>query len=141
MGAVPKAKAGVGSAVNDATRLFGGTLGVAVIGSIAASAALYSSRLASTAPAHLPVRAISAAKESLGGAIIAVTQLDQCWPSPRRKRAGEQRKRSVPAQPRRRLRRGRWSRRAGAIMAALFLPARPQQRELSAGSFIFRCDP
>ena len=41
MGAVPKAKAGVGSAVNDATRLFGGTLGVAVIGSIAAS--LYSS--------------------------------------------------------------------------------------------------
>ena len=30
MGAVPKHKAGVGSAVNDATRLFGGTLGVAV---------------------------------------------------------------------------------------------------------------
>jgi hypothetical protein len=49
MGAVPKAKAGAGSAVNDATRLFGGTLGVAVIGSVAAS--LYSSRLASTAPA------------------------------------------------------------------------------------------
>ena len=55
MGAVPEAKAGVGSAVNDATRLFGGTLGVAVIGSIAAS--LYSSRLASTVPAYLPVRA------------------------------------------------------------------------------------
>jgi EmrB/QacA subfamily drug resistance transporter len=32
MGVVPKAKAGVGSAVNDATRLLGGTLGVAVIG-------------------------------------------------------------------------------------------------------------
>ena len=54
MGAVSKAKAGAGSAVNDATRLFGGTLGVAVIGSVAAS--LYSSRLASTAPAHLPHR-------------------------------------------------------------------------------------
>jgi hypothetical protein len=37
-----KHKAGVGSAVNDATRLFGGTLGGAVIGSVAAS--LYSSR-------------------------------------------------------------------------------------------------
>jgi EmrB/QacA subfamily drug resistance transporter len=73
MGAVPKAKAGVGSAVNDATRLFGGTLGVAVIGSIAAS--LYSSRLASTAPIHLPVRAISAAKESVGGALIASRSL------------------------------------------------------------------
>ena len=33
MGAVSEAKAGVGSAVNDATRLFGGTLGVAVVGS------------------------------------------------------------------------------------------------------------
>ena len=36
MGAVPNEKAGVGSAVNDATRLFGGTLGVAVNGSVAA---------------------------------------------------------------------------------------------------------
>jgi EmrB/QacA subfamily drug resistance transporter len=69
MGAVPKAKAGVGSAVNDATRLFGGTLGVAVIGSIAAS--LYSSRLASTVPAHLPAQAAAAAKSSVGAAIIA----------------------------------------------------------------------
>src|ERR671928_25716 len=45
MGVVPKAKAGVGSAVNDATRLLGGTLGVAVIGSVYAS--LYASRLTS----------------------------------------------------------------------------------------------
>src|SRR5205814_4488577 len=48
MGVVPKAKAGVGSAVNDATRLLGGTLGVAVIGSIYAS--FYASRLTSTLP-------------------------------------------------------------------------------------------
>jgi hypothetical protein len=63
MGAVPRAKAGAGSAVNDVTRLFGGTLGVAVIGSVAAS--LYSSRLASTAAAHLPAQAASAAKASV----------------------------------------------------------------------------
>ena len=36
MGAVAR-QAGVGSAVNDATRLLGGTLGVAVIGSVYAS--------------------------------------------------------------------------------------------------------
>jgi hypothetical protein len=75
MGAVPKAKAGVGSAVNDATRLFGGTLGVAVIGSVAAS--LYSSRLASTAPDHLPAQAASAAKASIGGAILASQALNR----------------------------------------------------------------
>jgi len=75
MGAVPKHKAGVGSAVNDATRLFGGTLGVAVIGSVAAS--LYTSRLAATLPAGLPARAITAARGSVGGAVIAAQQVSQ----------------------------------------------------------------
>ncbi len=37
MGSLPREKAGVGSAVNDTTRQVGGTLGVAVIGSIVAS--------------------------------------------------------------------------------------------------------
>src|SRR5213076_924898 len=52
MGVVPRAKAGVGSAVNDATRLLGGTLGVAVLGSVYAST--YANRLASALPAGLP---------------------------------------------------------------------------------------
>src|SRR5215472_10925452 len=52
MGAVPKQKAGIASAVNGSTRLFGGTLGVAVIGSVAAS--LYTSRLTALLPAGLP---------------------------------------------------------------------------------------
>ena len=52
MGVVPKAKAGVGSAVNDATRLLGATLGVAVIGSVYAS--LYASRLTNALPVGLP---------------------------------------------------------------------------------------
>jgi hypothetical protein len=38
MGSVPRAKAGVGSAVNDTTRQVGGALGVAIIGSVMASA-------------------------------------------------------------------------------------------------------
>jgi MFS transporter, DHA2 family, multidrug resistance protein len=37
MGSLPRAKAGVGSAVNDTTRQMGGALGVAVIGSLVAS--------------------------------------------------------------------------------------------------------
>ena len=73
MGAVPTEKAGVGSAVNDATRLFGAALGVAVIGSIAAS--LYASRLGATIPAGIPASAATAAKGSVGGALIAAQQL------------------------------------------------------------------
>jgi EmrB/QacA subfamily drug resistance transporter len=73
MGAVPKEKAGVGSAVNDATRLFGATLGVAVIGSIAAS--LYSTRLSATLPSGLPSAAAAAARGSVGGALVAAHTL------------------------------------------------------------------
>src|SRR5439155_18540030 len=60
MGVVPTEKAGVGSAVNDATRLFGATLGVAVIGSIAAF--LYASHLDATPPHGIPLRDAPAAK-------------------------------------------------------------------------------
>src|SRR5262249_8208061 len=64
---------GVGSAVNDATRLFGAALGVAVTGSVAAS--LYSSRLDQTIPHHLPARAVNAADGSVGGALVAAHNL------------------------------------------------------------------
>ncbi len=66
MGVVSTAKAGVGSAVNDATRLLGGTLGVAVIGSVFAS--LYASRLTKALPAHLPGAVANAAHASVGAA-------------------------------------------------------------------------
>jgi EmrB/QacA subfamily drug resistance transporter len=73
MGAVPKAKAGVGSAINDATRILGGTLGVAVIGSIYAS--LYASRLTNGIEAQLPGAAADAAGRSVGGAFGAADQM------------------------------------------------------------------
>ena len=73
MGVVPKAKAGVGSAVNDATRLVGGTLGVAVIGSVYAS--LYASRLTSAVPAGLPGAVARAAHGSVGAALTAAGRL------------------------------------------------------------------
>ena len=73
MGVVPEAKAGVGSAVNDATRLLGGTLGVAVIGSVYAS--LYGNRLASTLPSHLPAALARTTHESIGAAFAVSGRL------------------------------------------------------------------
>jgi predicted MFS family arabinose efflux permease len=73
MGVVPKAKAGVGSAVNDATRLLGGTLGVAVIGSVYAS--LYASRLTNALPTGLPATVARSAHASVGAALTATGKL------------------------------------------------------------------
>jgi EmrB/QacA subfamily drug resistance transporter len=73
MGVVPKAKAGVGSAVNDATRLLGGTLGVAVIGSVYAS--LYASRLTTALPVGLPAAAARSADGSVGAALSTASEL------------------------------------------------------------------
>jgi EmrB/QacA subfamily drug resistance transporter len=73
MGAVPRAKAGVGSAVNDATRLLGATLGVAVIGSIYAS--VYATRLTATLPSALPGAVAHAAHQSVGAALAVATRL------------------------------------------------------------------
>ena len=71
MGVVPKEKAGIGSAINDTTRELGGTLGVAVIGSVFAS--IYTARLA--LPQGLPSEAAHAARESVGGAFIAAQRV------------------------------------------------------------------
>ena len=73
MGAVSVHKAGVGSAVNDSTRLLGGTLGVAVIGSVYAS--LYGSRLSAALPAHLPSGLSAIAHQSVGAAIAVSHRL------------------------------------------------------------------
>jgi EmrB/QacA subfamily drug resistance transporter len=61
---LPPAKAGVGSAVNDATREAGGTLGVAIIGSVYTS--LYASGLVHSAAARLPHATLALAQSSVG---------------------------------------------------------------------------
>jgi EmrB/QacA subfamily drug resistance transporter len=73
MGVVPKAKAGIGSAVNDATRLLGATLGVAIIGSVYAS--LYATRLAGRLPRGLPAQLAQSANNSVGAALEVATRL------------------------------------------------------------------
>jgi EmrB/QacA subfamily drug resistance transporter len=67
---LPPAKAGVGSAVNDATREAGGTLGVAVLGSIFTS--LYASHLAGTSFARLPHSVVDTAQNSIATALQVV---------------------------------------------------------------------
>ncbi|KQS00535.1 transporter [Williamsia sp. Leaf354] len=66
MGMVAPEKAGMGSAVNDATRELGGTLGVAVIGSVALS--VYREKLDGLA---LPSQLTDPARDSIGAALEA----------------------------------------------------------------------
>jgi len=81
MGSLPPEKAGVGSAVNDTTRELGGTLGVAVVGSLFAS--LYASKLGDLlTPSPVPADAVAIAKESVGaGAEVARVAGEQFGPS------------------------------------------------------------
>ncbi|MGZ4492981.1 MAG: MFS transporter [Nocardioidaceae bacterium] len=64
---LPPARAGVGSAVNDATRELGGTLGVAVVGSVFAS--VFSARLAEGAFGTLPGPRLAQAQDSVAVAV------------------------------------------------------------------------
>jgi EmrB/QacA subfamily drug resistance transporter len=64
---LPPAKAGIGSAVNDATRETGGALGVAVIGSVFSS--VYLHRLASSPVHALPAQVFATARSSVGAAL------------------------------------------------------------------------
>lgn len=66
MAAVPEAKAGVGSAMNDLVRQLGGALGIAVIGSVINTA--YRDGMAN-AVAGLPGGAADAARDSVGIAV------------------------------------------------------------------------
>ncbi len=66
MGALPRARAGVGSAVSTTVRQVGGVLGVAVLGSLLSS--VYGSRLLDTVRG-LPAGLTNAASDSVGAAV------------------------------------------------------------------------
>jgi len=69
MAALPAAKAGVGSAVNDTTREVGAALGVAVVGSVAASAYTATMQTRSRFPI-LPEGLRSAVNDNIGAAMV-----------------------------------------------------------------------
>ena len=88
MGSLPPAKAGVGSAMNDVVRELGGTLGVAVLGSVLTSS--YGSGM-DDATAGLPPAAAEAAGDSVGAAHADRRTARR----PRRRRADRRRQRRV----------------------------------------------
>ena len=76
MGSLPRDMAGVGSAINDTGREVGGTLGVAIIGSIFAST--YGPRIVDLlTPLSLPGEAVTSAKESVGAAFAVAEQVGE----------------------------------------------------------------
>jgi Na+/melibiose symporter-like transporter len=74
MGSLPRAKAGVGSAVNDTTRQVGGALGVAVLGSVMSST--YSPRVSDAiAGRPIPEGLATAIKDQVGAAMAAAERI------------------------------------------------------------------
>jgi EmrB/QacA subfamily drug resistance transporter len=67
MGSLPRDQAGVGSAMNDTTRLVGGSIGVALLGSITAST--FSSEVTNRLRGLVPASQLEAARDSIGAAL------------------------------------------------------------------------
>jgi DHA2 family multidrug resistance protein-like MFS transporter len=73
VGTAPPERAGAASAISETGTELGASLGIAILGSI--GTALYRSEIASTMPASIPVEAAHAARETLGGAVVAAGEL------------------------------------------------------------------
>jgi DHA2 family multidrug resistance protein-like MFS transporter len=67
MGSLPRAKAGVGSAMNDTTRQVGGAVGVALLGSILASA--FRPKVGDLLHGKIPAALLGKVEDSLGSAL------------------------------------------------------------------------
>jgi EmrB/QacA subfamily drug resistance transporter len=127
MGSLPLAKAGVGSAMNDTTRMVGGALGVAVLGSVMASA--YGSAI-EPAVAGLPLQVAGAAGDSIGAASTIAGQLGaqgQTLLQAARAAYIEGMGDAVLV--------GSAVATLGAVLALLFLPARARRRVEAPGEF------
>lgn len=119
MGALPMEKAGVGSAVNDTTREVGGALGVAILGSLGA-AGYHSSMDDSSVVAVLPQQAREIARDHVGGAFEVARRLGT-QAQPLVTEANEAFVNAMSGT----LRIAALFALAGALVAAVFLPSRP----------------
>ena len=81
MGSLSADKAGVGSAVNDTTRELGGTLGVAIIGSVFSSVYIGALSNAGGVFAQLPPETQDLTKESVGAARYVAAELGPNGPA------------------------------------------------------------
>jgi EmrB/QacA subfamily drug resistance transporter len=120
MGSLPPEKAGVGSAVNDTTRQLGGALGVAVLGSVMQSA--YVARV-DTIPQlrQLPPAALDAVRSSVGGAAAVAARLPEQFRAPFERVVNDAFVHGMT----RAVVFGAVVALLGAVVALVFLPARP----------------
>src|SRR5580692_3625673 len=129
MGALPPDKAGVGSAVNDTTRELGGTLGVAVVGSVLSSA--YGSHVVSALTGlGVPGRVASAAEQSVAAGLATAGHLP---PALREAAAAAARQAFVTGVHQGSLV-AAGATAAAALVALLFLPARARNVLPTAGA-------
>lgn len=73
VGAAPPERAGTAAALSETSSEFGGALGIAVLGSVAA--AVYRGRMQDAVPAGLAAEATEAARGTVGGAFAMARQL------------------------------------------------------------------
>ncbi|WP_340375374.1 MFS transporter [Streptomyces sp. SS7] len=73
MGSFPESELGVGGGANDTALELGGSLGIAVLGSVLGTA--YRDKLTDLVGGHLPGAALDAAKDSVGGGIAVAEQI------------------------------------------------------------------
>ena len=73
MGTAPPERAGAASAISETGAEFGGALGIALLGSI--GTAVYRRAVIDAVPAGVPRVAADAARDTLGGAVVAAQQL------------------------------------------------------------------
>ncbi|MFB7632842.1 MFS transporter [Streptomyces sp. NPDC056149] len=73
MGSFPEAQLGVGGGANDTALELGGSLGIAVLGSLLGTA--YREELTDLVGRHLPPAALGAAKDSVGGGLAVAERL------------------------------------------------------------------
>ncbi len=78
MGSLPRAKAGVGSAVNDTTRQMGGAVGVAVFGSLMASH--FHSTISDKLGSSLPAGLFAQVRDNVGQAVGVAAQSPSARP-------------------------------------------------------------
>jgi DHA2 family multidrug resistance protein-like MFS transporter len=73
VGTAPPERAGAASAISETGNELGGSLGIAILGSL--GTALYRTQVNANLPANLPVETMEAARQTLGGAVAAAGQL------------------------------------------------------------------
>jgi EmrB/QacA subfamily drug resistance transporter len=129
MGSVPRAKAGVGSAVNDTTRQVGGALGVAIIGSVMSS--VYGSRIvALLTRSGVRGAPVSVAKQGLGQALGVTADAGLPLAAPQRGQLAQGAKDAFVAGMHRGVLVAAGAALVGAIIAARWLPAKAADPEV-----------